>query len=229
MKLLFLAILFFNLSVQAQGIEVLLKNSTFKKQLAKNQVLVVLTSDQLNKQRSFYQSSLSDLINVSQQLTFITTEKDETSDVSCGDIVKYLRELQGSVIVFSEEKASADVLESFLRYPGLAQKVSSFVSVNGYIRGAEYAENLKEPIFIDSSLQAQKLPLVLGIRALLDMAYELFYGFDWVKYSFQPHRRQAYLKEINRKIFALAQKTQLYSITPGEKSYGLLPYSQVIK
>lgn len=202
-----------------------LKN--FIKAQSSSHYLVVLPSNQLIERRLVYESLFSHSkkwIKVS----FVMIEKDALSEYSTGDIVKAIRETHSRVVLIGEGKAAADILESLIQYPELSDKVESFFSVKGLIRGDVNAEKAKAPLQLVEVNKAQKLPLIIAMRFLIDLFTDLVYGFDPVMYSFKPSVREEYLSRHNHQLRELAKKVRFYSFLPGRKGYGVLPYSQKI-
>ena len=187
--------------------------------------LVVLPADSFSSER---QNNYSHNLQA-ETLSFVMTERDRLPEYSTGDIVATIRESRSRVVVIAEDKAAADVLESFIQYPELSEKVHSFVSVRGKVRGAEYAERARPPLDLVEVQKAEKIPLILALRALVDIFTNIFYGFDPTLYAFKPEVRQSYLKAHDLKIREISQRVQLYSVEPGRKNYGVLPYSKTIR
>ena len=109
----------------------------------------------------------------------ITTEPKRIPRLSTGDIVKALRERSQQGPLICESKAAADCIEALLQYPELADKISIFITVNGYIQGAPFAEGTPDPLELSEVSKAEKLPLFMALRFLADWVSDSIRGFDF--------------------------------------------------
>ena len=162
------------------------------------------------------------------QFELILTDIEKEPLYSTGDIVKALREQASTVNLVCFGKAAADCLEMFLQFPEMSKKVKAFISYEGKISGAEYAERAPEPLKSQNVEKAAKIPLSIAFEYLFEALLSWWHGFDPGLYSMKPSVRRAYLERYQDDIERLSEKVEIISIDTSRKQYGKIPFSTVL-
>ena len=160
----------------------------------------------------------------SPQSVLVTTEAKRIPRLSTGDIVKALRERVEKGPLICEAKAAADCIEALLQYPELSANISIFLTIDGYIQGAPFAEGAPDPLELSEVSKAEKMPLMIALRFLVDWMTDFIRGFDLFRYHFRHDRRVAYLKANRSRLLQLSKQVDIICIDRSPKNYGRFPF-----
>jgi hypothetical protein len=222
-KILLFLILIFNFTIlKAQCPVHILDSQNIELLGNKHQFLIVYPSD-----KSLETSFVGE--NSQTHIVTIMTERNTPPDYSTGDIVKSIRESSKPLIILAEDKSATDVLETFIQYPDVKEKVECFYSINGLIRGAQYAEKINNPVVFFSLQQASKITFLEAITIWLTYLRGIFSDNEAAVYALNPEIRQDYLRKHDPEISQLSKSIRLFSIDTNVKGYGHLPYSNWIQ
>lgn len=159
----------------------------------------------------------------------LTTDWEQMPEYSTGDIVKSLRESVEPLRLVCFHKAAADCLSALLLYPKLSKQVSEFVSLEGKLKGAEYAEKAMSPFQPIAISRAQKLPIWGAIKSLINAIRYFTWGYHPGFYSMSPQARQQYMQSHQHQIKNLSREMKLLYLDSSSKKYGHLPYSEPLE
>lgn len=227
MKWLILFILFSCSWAQAKGLHSFVEwknqNIPLKQRLAGLNTLWVTTYQNSEVQNTSLYASLKK----NEELETILTDRDQSPVNSTGDIVKALRDQPERQNLICVGKAAADCLEALLQYPELWPKVNYFVSLDGKISGAEYAESSKALVTTHDVQKASKLPLIKAFQFLMDALTSLWDGHNPAIHAMNPKIRQVYLRENDSKIERLSEEVYVVSLVSKKGLYWKIPYSKL--
>lgn len=152
----------------------------------------------------------------------VLTNGEDPVEFAARDVVASIRDSLRSVLIISSSKASADTLEALITYQGLQHKVVGFISIQGAIGGVEAAENIKRPVSFETSLRAEKMPLIQAFRFLVDYISSFSNNFSEALYSLNPSVRDVYLDQYDSNIKKLSKKVPTLFVGADKKN--LLKY-----
>lgn len=227
LKWISILLIFFSFGAQAKGLHVFVEwqdqNRPLNERLSKHNTLFVSTYQKFKNDFVAFNSSFK---TKGLKIETVMTDRDQSPIDSTGDIVKAIRDSREKQNLVCVGKAAADCLEALLQYPKLWRKISYFISLDGKISGAEYAENSREPVTTHDVQKASKFPLIEAFRFLMDAAYSLWDGHDPAVYSMSPKVRQAYLQEVDSQIENMTEEIHVISMVTEKGPYWKIPHSR---
>ena len=151
---------------------------------------------------------------------YIVTDSHETSAYAARDVVKSIRESVRPILVWSQDKGSADVLEALIRFPEMQNKVKGFISYRGIIGGSPKADKAPKPLSHYQLQKSQIVPLSLAFSRLWIWLKSFTHEVSYVLYSLSSFQRNKYLKENKEKIENI--KTQILFVGYEDEPWSIL-------
>ncbi len=195
------------------------------------EVFLVVPWQHQSKGEEIFQQKLTDTFPVapSSRTKLILTDNTVAPELSAGDIIKALREIDGKATFVCYGRAAADCLEAFLRHPKLAKRrVGQMVSLQGLVRGSTEAEGVEKPWTSVDVTRAQKIPLLTAMKIALQWGLSFLRPHEPALYAMSPKVRRDYLKKHRSAIHELSQHINFFSLDDSAEKYGVLPFSEPV-